>query len=59
MLFTRNSLKLSAALSLDSSQGLIDSIASNPDNANNLTNVDQVFNAIDAVSASTINAVCN
>lgn len=51
----KNSYKLALALSLDSSQGVIEAIVRNPDNANNQLNASELFKAVDAVSATEIN----
>ena len=45
------------ALSLENSQNLLAQIASNPENANVSTNLNEVFNAVDAVSDADINSV--
>ncbi len=50
-------MKLAVSLSLDNSQGLIEAIAKNIEDANNQINVNQLFAAIDAVSPSDVNAV--
>ena len=48
---------MSLALAAESSQGVIESIARNPDNANNSLNLTEVFKAIDAVTVKELNAV--
>jgi len=52
----KNSYKMSLALAAESSQGVIESIARNPDNANNSLNLTEVFKAIDAVTVKELNA---
>ena len=55
--FFRNSYKLALALSLESSQGVLEVLARNPENANNQLNAAELFKAVDAVSAAEINNV--
>jgi ubiquinol-cytochrome c reductase core subunit 2 len=50
----KNSYKLDLAQSLDSSQGVLEAIIRNPDNAK--LNVNELFGVVDAVSATDINA---
>ena len=53
----RNAYKLSLASSLENSHNLIEAIARNPENANQSTNVNEVFRAVDAVSDADVNSV--
>jgi len=48
---------LALALSLESSQGVLEVLARNPENANNQLNAAELFKAVDAVSAAEINNV--
>lgn len=52
----KNSYKMSLAVASECSQGVIDNIAKNPDNANNNLNLNEVFKTIDAVSLKEFNA---
>jgi len=56
ILRAKNSLKFSLALSLENSQSLLAEIASNLENANVLTNVNEVFKAVDAISDADVNS---
>jgi len=42
---------------LDSSQGILETIIRNPENANNQLNANELFKAVDAVSAADVNNV--
>lgn len=53
----RNSYKLALAESLDTGNGVLDTIARNPENANNLLNTNELFKVVDGVSAADLNAV--
>ncbi len=48
---------MALALSLESSQGVLEVLARNPENANNQLNAAELFKAVDAVSAAEINNV--
>lgn len=48
---------MSLALAAECSQGVIEAIARNPENANNNLNLSEVFAAIDAVTIKDLNAV--
>jgi ubiquinol-cytochrome c reductase core subunit 2 len=51
----RNSLKAALADSVDNSHSLIDRIGSNPEQANNQTNLNELFKVVDSVSANDVN----
>lgn len=52
----KNSYKLALANSLDNSQGVLEAIIRNPENANNNLNASELFKAVDAVTAADLNA---
>jgi len=52
----KNSYKLALAESLDTGNGVLDTIARNPENANNLLNTNELFKVVDGVSAADLNA---
>ena len=53
-----NSLKAALADSVDNSHSLIDRIGSNPEQANNQTNLNELFKLVDNVPANDVNNVC-
>lgn len=52
----KNSYKLALGLSLENSNGVLDAIIRNPENANNALNSSELFAAVDAVKAADLNA---
>jgi len=52
----KNAYKLSLALSLENSHNLIDAIARNPEAANQSTNLNDLFKAVDAVPDADVNS---
>ena len=53
----RNALKAQLSIQLENSNNLIDAIALNPEQSNTTANANEIFKAIDAVSANDVNAV--
>ena len=51
-------MKAALADSVDNSHSLIDRIGSNPEQANNQTNLNELFKLVDNVPANDVNNVC-
>jgi len=53
----RNSLKAALSFSLENAQNLVETLARDPENANSQTNLNELFNKVDAVSDADVNSV--
>jgi len=52
----KNSLKAALSFSLENAQNLVETLARDPENANSQTNLNELFNKVDAVSDADVNS---